>query len=102
MFAAIFVISRKSGRNKFHGKLSRHSTRDETKFFHREILGVGSGPRELVPKNLQVVAACVAAEGQRFLFGGCASKVGDPSRQERRHQGPFHSNSEQVASLTRF
>ena len=33
------LISRKSGRKKFHEK----SMRDETKFFHREILGVG-GP----------------------------------------------------------
>ena len=37
------LISRKSGRRKFHEKSSTFSTRDETKFFHSEILGVG-GP----------------------------------------------------------
>ena len=37
------LISRKSGRKKFHKKSSTFSMRDETKFFHREILGVG-GP----------------------------------------------------------
>ena len=35
------LISRKSGRKKFHKKSSTFSTRDETKFFHREILGGG-------------------------------------------------------------
>ena len=35
------LISKKSGRKKFHGKSSTFSTRDETKFFHHEILGVG-------------------------------------------------------------
>ena len=37
------LISRKSGRKKFHEKSSTCSTRGETNFFHREILGVG-GP----------------------------------------------------------
>ena len=35
------LISRKSGYKKFHEKSSTFSTRDETKFFHREILGGG-------------------------------------------------------------
>ena len=35
------LISRKSGRKKFHEKSSTYSTKDETKFFHREILGSG-------------------------------------------------------------
>ena len=35
------LISRKSGCKKFHEKPSTFSTRDETKFFHREILGGG-------------------------------------------------------------
>ena len=39
------LISRKRGRKKFHEKSSTFSTRDETKFFHREILGVG-GPKK--------------------------------------------------------
>ena len=39
------LISRKSGRKKFHEKSPTFSTRDETKFFHREILGVG-GPKK--------------------------------------------------------
>ena len=36
------LISRKSGRKKFHEKSSTFSTRDETKLFHREILRVGA------------------------------------------------------------
>ena len=39
-------ISRESGRKKFHEISSSFSTRDETKIFHREILGVG-GPKVL-------------------------------------------------------
>ena len=39
------LISRKSGCKKFHEKSSTFSTRDETKFFHREILG-GGCPKE--------------------------------------------------------
>ena len=35
------LISRKSGCKKFHEKSSTFSTRDETKFFHCEILGGG-------------------------------------------------------------
>ena len=38
------LISRKSGREKFHEMSSAFSTRAETKFFHCEILGVG-GPK---------------------------------------------------------
>ena len=38
------LTSRKSGRKKFHEKSSTFSTKDKTKFFHREILGVG-GPK---------------------------------------------------------
>ena len=40
------LISSQSGRKKIHEKSSTFSTRDKTKFFHREILGVG-GPKEL-------------------------------------------------------
>ena len=40
------LISRKSGRKKFHEKSCTFSTRDETKFFHREILGVGGHNKE--------------------------------------------------------
>ena len=39
------LISRKSGCKKFHEKSSAFFTRDETNFFHREILGRGC------PKN---------------------------------------------------
>ena len=39
------LISRKSGRKKFHEKSFTFSTRDETKIYHREILGVG-GPKK--------------------------------------------------------
>ena len=39
------LISRKSGRKRFHEKSSTFSTMDEAKFFHREILGVGGAPR---------------------------------------------------------
>ena len=35
------LISRKSGCKKFHEKSSTFFTRNETKFFHREILGRG-------------------------------------------------------------
>ena len=38
------LISRESGSKKFHEKSSTFSTRDEIKFFHREILGV-RGPK---------------------------------------------------------
>ena len=38
------LICRKSGRKKFHEKSSTFSTKDETKFFHREILGGGGAP----------------------------------------------------------
>ena len=37
------LIFRKSGCKKFHEKFSTFSTRDETKFFHPEILGGGGG-----------------------------------------------------------
>ena len=36
------LICRKSGHKKFHEKSSTFSTRNETKFFHRKILGVGA------------------------------------------------------------
>ena len=44
------LISRKSSRKKFHAKSSTFSTRDEGKFFHREILGVG-GPNVSLGEN---------------------------------------------------
>ena len=50
------LISRKSGRKKLHEKPSTFSTREETKFFHSEILGVG-GPKK--PPGL---------ENPRFTF----------------------------------
>ena len=43
-------ISRKSDRKNFHKKTSTFSTRDETKFFHREILG-GGCPKEKTNKH---------------------------------------------------
>ena len=43
------LISRKSGCKKFHQKSSTFSTRDKTKFFHREILGGGVPQRKFGP-----------------------------------------------------
>ena len=43
------LIFRKSGRKKFHEKSSTFSTRDETKFFHRKILGGGCPKKSSCP-----------------------------------------------------
>ena len=54
------LISRRSGRKKFHEKLSTISASRETKFFHRETLGAWGHKKRCGSKlRSQEIAACV-------------------------------------------
>ena len=58
------LISRKSGCKTFHEKSSTFFTRDETKFFHREILGRGC-PNKMSSLLIFPILAWGPCESQR-------------------------------------